>query len=116
MATTIFRMDDSNITMVRGDTLALGINITDEDGEPLNVDSAYFSCKKNYDEPYAFQKSLNDGITKSSDGNYVVRVAPADTADLDAGLYFYDLQVEKNGDVFTVLIGSLNLMHDVTTN
>lgn len=116
MATTIFRMDDSNITMVRGDTLALGINITDEEGQPLNVDSAYFSCKKNYDEPYVFQKALNDGITKSSDGNYVVRVAPADTASLDAGLYFYDLQVGKDGDVFTLLIGSLNIMHDVTTN
>ena len=114
--TTIFKMDDSNISMVRGDTLELGLAIEDEDGNAMDVDSAYFSCKKNYDEPYSFQKSLENGITRQALGQYVVRVAPADTADLDAGLYFYDLQVGKNGDVFTLLIGSLNIIHDVTTN
>lgn len=113
--TTIFEMKDSNITMVRGDTLSLGVSIETEEGEPIDIDSAYFSCKKNYDESYVFQKSLGDGITRSEAGKYVVRVAPSDTENIDAGQYFYDLQVEKNGDVFTVLIGTLNVMHDVTT-
>ncbi len=120
MTRTNFKMEDEYIKMVRGDTLAFGIEILiDENDEAVpfadELDSIYFTCKQNYtDQINAFQKSLDNGITKIDDGQYVVRVAPSDTKSMEAGKYFYDLQISVNGDVFTVLKGILELEHDVT--
>ena len=112
---TNFNMADEFITMMRGDTLSFGVVVSDQAGQPLDLDTAFMTCKKNFtDEEPIFQKSLEDGITKDSDGKYVVRVAPNDTKDVEAGIYFYDLQIGANGDVYTVLRGYLKLEWDVT--
>ena len=47
-------------------------------------------------------------------GDYIVRIAPEDTKNLETGMYYYDLQIELNGDVFTVLNGALKIESDVT--
>ena len=115
---TTFKYEDEYITMTRGDTLSFGVELLDADGNPFTdeLDGAFFSCKKNYtDAENTFQKSLGDGITKIDDGQYAVRVAPEDTADLEHGKYFYDLEIEINGDVFTLLKGVLELERDVLT-
>lgn len=110
-----FRMEDEYITMVRGDTLSFGVEIKDQDDSGVDIDTAFFTCKQNYtDTVNAFQKRLNSGITNRGDGNYVVRVAPEDTASLEPGKYFYDLQIGVNSDIFTIMKGVLELEHDVT--
>lgn len=111
---TNFQFNDSNITMVKGDTLAFNVQITDQDGEPILVDSAYFSCKKNLnDDGFTFQKSLLNGISQT-DSLLTVRVAPEDTVEVDAGEYFYDMQIGVGTDVYTIMIGCLTLMQDIT--
>ena len=45
---------------------------------------------------------------------YVVRIAPEDTKDIEAGHYFYDMQIEINGDAFTILTGALKVRHGIT--
>lgn len=105
-------MTDKNISMVRGDTLAFGIEI---EGLEQDLDSAHFSCKESYSATsYIFHKTLEDGISKVSDGQYRVRVAPEDTQGIDAGNYYYDLQIGVNSDVFTIMKGSLTIEPDVT--
>ena len=112
---TNFMMVDQYITMVRGDTLSFGVEIEDQEGNPLDIDSAYFTCKKSYqDEVGVFQKALNSGITRVSAGKYRVRIAPNDTKTIEAGKYFYDFQIGKNDDVFTIMRGVLEIEHDVT--
>lgn len=111
---TNFNMQDQNITMVKGDTLSFDVQVMDENGEPMNVDSAFMTCKKiPTSEDVVFQKSLGSGITQT-DGYLVVRVAPDDTKEVDAGEYFYDLQIGKYDDIFTIMIGVLTLQQDVT--
>lgn len=108
---------DIDITAVRGDTIALGVELLDEDGELLtdDLDAAYFSCKADpSDSNYVFQKSLTDGITKVEAGKYTVRVAPEDTEDLEPGSYFYDLEITIGSDVYTPLKGRLKLEQDIT--
>lgn len=114
---TNFRMEDNKfITMIKGDTLSFSVEIEDQNGNLIDVDSAYFSCKKNItDDVYLFQKVLGTGITRTEAGKYAVRVRPDETANAEAGKYFYDFQVGKNGDVFTVLKGILEIEQDVTT-
>lgn len=110
-----FNMEDEYITMTRGDTLSFGMEVTDEEGDGIELDTAFFTCKKSYsDDEYVFQKSLTSGISMIEAGQYAVRVAPADTKDLDAGKYFYDLEIGVNGDVFTVKKGVLEIEADAT--
>jgi hypothetical protein len=59
-------------------------------------------------------KDLSDGISKTEDYKYIVRLAPEDTADLDAGYYHFDMQVGVNTDIFTIMLGILVLEQGVT--
>lgn len=105
-------MTDTNIKMVRGDTLAFGLEF---EYLSQDLDACYFSCKTSYSATdYVFQKSLGDGISKVEDGQYRVRVAPEDTANVTAGHYYYDLQIEVNSDVYTLMKGALEIEADVT--
>lgn len=110
---TSFNMCDQNITMIKGDTLSFGIEIDGLDGQDL--ESAFFTCRRVPTSGInVFQKALEDGIEKIDDGKYVVRVAPEDTENVTAGQYYYDCQIGLNGDVYTILLGLLNILQDVT--
>jgi len=111
-------MNYTNLFMVRGDTFSFDIEIV---GLTTELDNAYFSCREDVETEevqYVFQKTIGDGITKKEVGDnsitYTVEVAPEDTEDVDIGTYYYDLQIEKDGDVFTPLIGRINISYDVT--
>lgn len=104
-------MNDKNIRMTRGDTLAFGMEF---DGLGQDLDSAYFTCKKAYEGENIFQRSLGNGISKVEDGIYRVRIAPSDTKNIDAGKYYYDLEIGVNGDIFTIMKGILDIEPDVT--
>ena len=102
--------------MTRGDTLSFGVRLK---GLTQDLDSAYFTVET--PEPYNFvvvQKSLDDGITKNVDNTdcleYIVRVAPEDTAELNVDKYNYDLEIGVDDDIFTPFKGILYLEHDST--
>lgn len=106
-----------NITNFRGDTYSLGLKVEEID-QPL--DNIYFTCRDslNDDSTVLFQKSLGDGITLVDDTDdvysYNVRVAPEDTRNIQAGIYYYDLQVNINDDVFTIMAGKFIIEQDRT--
>lgn len=111
---TNFSMEYQNITMVKGDTVSFNVEVFDNDGNPITVDSADMVCKKRVlGDDVTFHKSLGDGITQSQ-GIMTVRVAPGDTRDAEAGLYFYDFQIGVGDDIFTLLNGVLTIEQDVT--
>lgn len=111
---TNFQFQDQNITMVKGDTLQFNVEVYDENGDPMTVDSAFMTCKKRPNSTdIVFQKSLESGIVQS-EGLILVRVAPEDTSEVDAGQYFYDFQIGVGQDRYTIMIGILSLEQDVT--
>jgi hypothetical protein len=113
---TNFNMTDENITMVKGDTLSFNVSIKDDEGNPVTVDTAYFLCTAApASQTYIFYKSLGDGITQE-DGVLTVRVSPSDTGNKYAGIYYYDLQIGIDGDIYTLLRGLLTLEQDITPN
>ena len=115
MTRSNFKMENKNITMTKGDTLSFVVEISDQEKEPLDVETAFFTCKKNFtDEVNVFKKSIGSGITRMDAGQYTVRVAPEDTESIEAGKYFYDLQVGLNSDVFTIMKGIIEIEQDVT--
>ena len=113
---TTFRMEDENMSMVRGDTVSFGFEtlMLGENDEIVvfdqDLDSVFFTCKRNdTDEVNAFQKSLEDGITKVAEGQYVVRIAPEDTENMEAGKYHYYFKINVNSDTFTLRKGILEI-------
>lgn len=103
---------EKNIEMIRGDTFAFGVEF---EGLEQDLDEAYFTIKKELsDSTSLVQKELDDGISKVSDGNYRVRVAPEDTASLNPGYYHYDFEIQVNSDTYTLFYGILKLIQGVT--
>lgn len=108
-----FKMEEQYITMTRGDTFSFGLFV--EGLGDQDLETAFFTCKSNRsDDVNVFQKALGAGISKYDAGKYRVRVAPEDTKDVEAGKYFYDLEIGLNGDKFTVMKGVLEITQDVT--
>ena len=104
-----------HISMIRGDTLSFGVHFQGLDNQDL--DTAFFSCASNLmSNDFLFVKSMDNGIEKSEEkaDTYIVRVDPDDTKNVDPGIYYYDLQVSINGDVFTVLSGNLTIKADIS--
>lgn len=107
-------MADKYITMVKGDTLSFGVELADETGAPVDITDAVFVARKTYNATASvFEKTLGNGITKVDDGIYSVRVAPEDTADNDAGRYYYQFKIIKNSDVYTIMRGIIELEPEV---
>lgn len=108
------------LEMIKGDTMSFGFQVQGLNGE---VPSAVqFSCKEALeDENYLFAVSLEDTIDiRSYDQEtdtltYSVRIPPAKTSEVDAGRYFYDLELKCNADTITLMIGRLTIDDQVTT-
>lgn len=100
--------DDIKLTMFRGDTLAFGFEI---DGV-TSLDTATFSAWLNAEDDSSkiFEKDLEDGISVVTTGKYRVRVAPADTANVECGRYQYKLKIGANDDVGTPMHGTLVIL------
>lgn len=102
---------EKNISMIRGNTVAFGMEFLDLDQD---LDSAYFTVKPSYDGEIVFQKELGDGIEKVETGKYRLRIAPEDTEEVTPGMYFYDLVIGVNSDVYTIITGILDIGYEVT--
>ena len=118
MADTFNNSIKRDISMVRGDTLSFGFQITGLEGD--EPDAIYFSCKENLeDTTYIFSISLGEGIEKRSYDQttdtltYGVRVAPELTENVAFGKYFYDLQIGINDDILTLMKGKLSIEWEV---
>lgn len=109
----------NDIRHVRGDTFSHTILV---EGLEQDLDSIYFTCRdgSNDNSEVLFEKCLNDGITfmdydeETDTRTYIVRISPSDTKDLQSGTYYYDEQIEVNGDVLTIMKGRFILEQDVT--
>ena len=87
------------ITMTRGDTAVLRLDITDDKGNPYKLtdsDVVLLTLKRSVlDKSVIFQKSMVDGK---------IVIQPQDTANLEYGQYFYDVELTKeDGFVATVI-------------
>lgn len=109
-----FRKDIRN---VRGDTYSIGFiaeNINQE------LDTVYFTCRDNLSDNsnIIFQKSLDDGITLTEQTtnkySYSIRIAPEDTQELQSGIYYYDIEIGLNDDIFTIMKGKFIIEQDCT--
>ena len=95
---------DNNITMVRGDTASFGVKF--KDYPDINLDKAVLTVRTDFNaSSYLFHKTKGNGVSKVGAGEYIVRIAPEDTENLQEGTYVYDFKISVNDDLFTLLRG-----------
>lgn len=103
-----------NLLMVKGDTFAFGMKFK---GLEEGLDSAYFTVSQNLDSPFVFQKTLNNGIelieTTEEYYRYRVIADPADTEDVETGVYNYSLKININSAKYTLLEGTFTIIQVV---
>lgn len=109
-------IEKTNLKMIRGDTFSFIFELIASYGdENIDLDSAYFTIKLNKsDENYVLQKSIGSGIEKIEENKYRVELSPEDTHDIEPDIYNYDLQISKEGKIITILIGTFEILEDVT--
>lgn len=107
----------NNIRHIKGDTFSCAMEI-DDLGQDL--ESAKFTCRDglNDDSEVLFEVSLGSGISlveydaENDIRKYAIRIAPAQTRNIQTGTYYYDLQVGVNTDVFTIMRGTFILQQE----
>lgn len=105
-----------NIDMIRGDTVNIQFEIESDTVLDLtsNDFQITFSLKQAAtDTEYVFQKH-KAAVTQISENNFVLRIAPEDTAELIAGYYFYDLELTIGDDIYTIALGMFQIIRDIT--
>lgn len=105
-----------NIDLIRGDTLNIQFEV--EANTILNLESENFNVTFSLkqaasDTGYVFQKNKT-AVTEIAENTFILRVAPEDTQDLIPGWYYYDLQLGIDNDTYTIALGKLQLIRDIT--
>ena len=89
---------DNTITLTRGDTAELGLNVKKNDGTAYDFssDTVVLTVKSStVTSEIIFQKTFSSGE---------IKIDPADTANMKYGTYKYDVQITTaGGDVYTVI-------------
>ncbi len=106
------------IELIRGDTFMFKFqrkNINDEVIK-AQAEKMWFTVKKNYKtSDVLVQKTLKDNtIIFDKDYFYHIVLEHDDTKNLKYKTYVYDIQVENNGYVQTIGIGTITITNEVT--
>ena len=109
-----------DISMIRGDTMSFAFQVKGLEGQrPTDIK---FTCKETIEDvDPLFICILGESISEISYDpdkdllTYRVRVRPYQTAALELGRFFYDLELTVNGDIITLMTGRLSLESEITT-
>jgi len=105
-----------DIDIVKGDTLAFNFQLHGLNGA---VPTFLFTCKENPDGVTYFTSDSDDGITleeydeQTDTATYSVYIAPNKTEGLELARYYYDLKMQLNGDIYTLMRGRFALLYKV---
>lgn len=107
----------TNLELFRGDTLPFEVSVFDTDNQPYDLTGAEatFTAKRSLDSSALITKTVGDGLTIEAPNLIKGKLIPNDTVALtDEPLLYWDVEVQKAGDVFTVDSGRLRVKADVT--
>lgn len=108
-----------DIAMIKGDTMSFGFQVQGLEGQTPSAIT--FTCKETPEsETELFSVDLTEHISESPYDSerdirtYIVRIPPILTEDLELGRFFYDLQININNDIITLMRGRLSLEYEIT--
>ena len=114
----MFKVQGTNITLTRGDTLIaeIGINRGTQTYTPVSTDVIRFAMKHIHMDAERTQfLDERPVLTKAIPyDTLILRLESADTKTLDFGIYAYDIQITfADGTVDTFITGRLTIAEEV---
>lgn len=107
----MFSVNDNDISLTRGDTLFLTVDLTDSDGDPYvpqEGDTLRFAMKKKISST---ELIMLKNIPIST---LTFEIEPEDTKELKYGSYVYDIELtDAHGHVTTVILGKFKITDEV---
>ena len=101
-------------TVVRGDTAAFRVYVTDENRVPLTIDDWTISMDI-VRPPSTLIVSLVPEVTlQDDDGEFTVSLTSGESEDLETGDIF-DIQLSDNTRTWTICKGTVTVIEDVTS-
>ena len=107
-------------TLVRGDTSAFRVYVTDEDRNPLNIsewdismDIARKTTNNNVVTYPVIVALTPEATADDNDGEFTVSLSSAQSENLQTGDIF-DIQLDDDSRTWTVCKGSITVIEDVT--
>ena len=109
-------MINQNFTLFSGDTKYLHVDLTDSNGEAVDLTgmAIKWGVKKNVRTATIFLKTTPTGIDIPDplNGRFTVKIHPLDTATL-SGVFYHEAQItDVEGNVSTVLTGTMTVELD----
>lgn len=105
----------SNLTIDQGSTFKADIDVTDSDGDALNL-SGYTvagQLRKNYSS--STSTDFTASVTSTTNGTIRISLSATQTNGLKAGRYVYDVEITSStGEVTRVLEGQVEVTPGVT--
>ena len=90
---------NNRIYLTRGDTATLKIDLENQDGKVVKLepeDILTLTVKK-------LASDINPLIQLTADSTGQFAIDPEDTSGLNAGVYLYDVQLNRQGNIYTVI-------------
>lgn len=104
-----------DLTITRGDTETIVVNLTSDGSTPINVTGRTYSSQfRTSQDSSIISASLTCSVTNGASGEVTCVLAANDSADLDPGFYYWDLQENASGTISTLLAGTVTVLADVT--
>lgn len=106
----------AELTLDQGTTFETSLDLTNDDGTPINVASYVFvsQIRKSYYSSNA-TANLTVTITDAANGNVKLSMTSANTANVKAGRYVYDVKMTSGSGVTTrVIEGIITVTPQVT--
>jgi len=105
--------------LYRGDSREYTLSFVDKNGTAIDITGwkVYFTLKRSIGQNDGSATLKKDIVNHESSikGKTKIVLTSSDTDDLKPDNYVYDIQVKKpNGDVITVVMGSITIEADVT--
>jgi len=104
----------SNLLIEQGATFAITINYNDDLGNPNDLTSYTAQSKMRRSFYSANSTALTASITNPANGEIVLSMTAANTANLRPGRYVYDLEVSNASQTLRVIEGIITVLPEVT--
>ena len=104
-----------DLTITRGDTETVEVTITTDGTTPVNITGRTYSSQMRTTPDIASVSITGTcAVTSGATGEMAVTFSAADTALLDPGYLYWDLQENASGIITTILSGTVTVLADIT--
>jgi len=104
-----------DLTITRGDTEVIEVTITTDGTTAVNITGRTYSSQMRTDPDIsAISITGTCAVTNGAAGELTVTFSATDTAELEPGYLYWDLQESASGVITTILSGTVTVLADVT--